>query len=308
MIEPQEIAFPDSNEFLLPQRAYLLGYSLQGAYARQQAIDDSRRHFDATDDADDVHQAQLALLGLAGDAMQAIEDVGNLAAALMEGLEGLPSYVKATVYRSTHVNNFFARLHKQEAGYFMALCGFEMEGLTMFDFFEFRPLLTDRERLAFKRAEEATAKLVGEHLIRLGADWERWRRVFHAYKHGALVANPEEVQIVDEDECPVPGMVIWPRKRREIEVGPHLKGPLSPVADQLQAEGELAVEMLEYLVELRLRSFDLIAFDELGNPSPSPQHPKVSPWRFWMRTVDIGEEDVELLRARGVDLDTVQIS
>lgn len=308
MPRPPRVPLPDAREFLLPQRAYLLAYESQVTYARRQAIADSRRHLDGIDPADAPHEAQLALLGLAGDAMQAIEDLGNFAAASMEGLDGLASYVKATVYRSSHVNDFYAGLHKRDAGYFMALCGFEMAGHTMFDFFELVPPLSPRERQAFEAAERATAKLVGEHLVRLGKAWERWRRVFHAYKHGSLVANPTEVQIVDESEEAISGMVIWPRKRKEIEVGPHLTGPLAPVADQFQTEGELAIEMLEYLVELRLRSFELITFDERGNPSPGPLPLKESPWRLWMRTRDIDEEDISLLRARGINLEATHIS
>jgi hypothetical protein len=298
---------PDGREFLLPQRAYLLSYRTQGAYARRQAIADSRRHFDTVDSPDPTYEAQLALLGLAGDAMQAIEDLGNVAAASMEGLEGLASYVKATAYHPSHVNNFYAGLHKRDLGYFLELCGFKLAGHTMFDFFEFRPALTAQERAAFEAAERATAKLVGEHLARLAGGWDRWRRVFHSYKHAALVANPDEVEIVDEEENRTPGMIIWSRRRNGVEIGAHVTGALAPVADQLQVEGELAVEMLEYLVELRLQSFELIEFDEDGNPSPNPKQLTDSPWRFWMRSGDIDEQDVPLLRARGIILDSVQV-
>ncbi|MBS1675804.1 MAG: hypothetical protein JST08_00315 [Actinobacteria bacterium] len=299
---------PDARESLLPQRAYLLAYASQVTYARRQAIADSRRQLDEVESAGGRHEGQLALLGLAGDAMQAIEDLGNFAAASMEGLAGLASYVKATIYRPAHVNDFYARLHKRDPAYFMALCGFEMAGHTMFDFYEFVPPLSARERTAIEAAERATAKLVGQHLVRLGGAWQHWRRVFHAYKHGALVANPAEVEIVDDDEVPIAGMVIWPRKRKEVEIGPHLTGPLSPVADQFQNEGELAIEVLEYLVELRLRSFDLITFDEQGNASPGPLELTESPWRFWMRTRDIDDEDVALLKARSINLEAVEVA
>lgn len=307
MTEIPEWPMPDGREFLLPQRAYLLSYRTQGAYARREAIVDSRRHFDAVESPDPNYETQLALLGLAGDAMQAIEDLGNLAAASMEGLEGLASYVKATAYHPSHVNNFYARLHKRDLDYFLELCGFKLAGHTMFDFFEFRPPMSAQERTAFEAAERATAKLIREHLTRLAHDWNHWRRVFHGYKHGALVANPDEVAIVDDTETRIPGMVIWARRRNGVEIGPGVTGTLAPVADQLQTEGELAVEVLEYLVDLRLRSFELIKFNQEGEAFPDPEKLIDSPWRFWMRSADIDDKYVTLLRGRGIELDSVQV-
>jgi hypothetical protein len=294
---------PSGEDFLLPQRAYLLAYKHQALHARRVAMADSRTQFDALAASGGL-EAQLALLGLIGDSMQAVEDLGNLATATMEGFTGHASYVKATIYRSSHVNNFYAQAHKRDLNYFLGLCGFPTEPYTMFDFFEFVPAPSQREREAFEAAEQATAKLIGEHLIGLAATWERYRRFFHAYKHAALVANPDEVEMVDENESAIDGVVIWARKQQETKIGSHATGSLMEVADDIQAEGELAVEVTEFLLDSRLQSLELISFDDQGEPKTNPIDFRGSPWRFWMRSEEIGDEDIALLKARGINLDS----
>src|SRR6476646_9924029 len=163
MPKPPEVAMPSTEEFLLPQRAYLLAYKTQAVSARRAALKDSYTHFKDVAASDSRHEAQLGLLGLIGDAMQAVEDVGNHGSSMMEGLEGLASYVKATVYDPSHVNNFFAQMHKRDLSYFLRLCAFRFGEYTMFDFFGMEPPLSDTEKTAFAAAEEATASLVGEH-------------------------------------------------------------------------------------------------------------------------------------------------
>jgi len=295
---------PSAEEFLLPQRAYLLSFKDQAAFARRRALADSRASFDSSNSAGPGHQTQLELLGLLGDAMQAVEDIGNLAASIMSGLVGLASYVKATVYRPSHVNNFFAQIHKQEPDYFLRLCGFRFEGYDMFDFFELRPPPTPREREAFARAEEATAELIRGHFVHLARQWERYRRFFHAYKHAMLVANPEEIEIVDAEETVLPGLVIWARNRREAAIGGQTTEPLEGIADDMEKTGILAIEMTEYLVKSRLATFDLISFQEGGTVSPRTSVSRTHPWNFWMRGGDVSHQDIALLEKRGMRFQT----
>jgi len=291
---------PDAETYLLPQRAYLLSYRDQALPVRRVALRDSRDHFDAVIDSVSRHEAQLGLLGLIGDAMQTLEDVGTMASAMMVGLAGLPFYVRATAYDPSDVNNFFAQIHKRDPDYFLRLCGFWFEGLSMHDFFELRPPLSVAERAAFDAAEEATAKLVAEHLGNLAREWERYRRFFHAYKHASLVANPDDVEILDEDGEPVEGIVIWARRRDEAAVGNHATMPLPDIAEHIESVGKLAIDMASHLVETRLGIFDIIDFKPDGAVETKPL--RGTPWEFWMRREDVGSKNLELLAGRGVVL------
>lgn len=302
---------PDAKEFLLPQLAYLHAYNTQTVSARRAALADSREHFEAVSGSGSTHEAQLGLLGLIGDAMQAVEDVGNLGSAVMEGLDGLASYVKATIYHPSHVNNFYAQMHKRSSDYFMRLCAFRFGEYSMPDFFEFDPPLTEEERAAFEKAEEATASLVAQHLVELAQAWDRYRRFFHAYKHAALVANPADVAIIGEDEKVIPGIAVWARKRDEAEIGNHATLELTEIATHVGGIGELAIEMIGYLVDTRFKVFDLIEFSE-GGELVTGEDGKVlskplrrSPWSFWLRSNDLSEEDLELLAGRGVRMDNL---
>jgi hypothetical protein len=291
---------PSAEEFLLPQRAYLLSFKSQAATARRHALDDSRAAFDQANSHGHRHQAQLGLLGLIGDSMQTVEDIGNLASSIMSGLQGLASYVKATIYRPSHVNNFFAQIHKRPPAYFLQLCGFRFDEYDMFDFFELRPPPSEAERRAFANAEEATADLVRDHFLHLAGQWERYRRFFHAYKHGMLVANPEEVEIVDEEENSLGGLIVWARNRPDASIGAQTTEPLEKIADDVEETGRLAIGMTEFLVEHRLAVFELISFHEDGTVSPKAGLLKGHPWRFWMRSGDIERNDIALLEQRGI--------
>jgi len=303
---PPEIPMPDAREFLLPQLAYLRAYSTQTMSARRAALEDSQAHFEAISDSRSIHDAHLGLLGLIGDAMQAVEDVGNLGSAVMEGLEGLASYVKATIYHPSYVNNFYAQMHKRDTEYLMRLCAFRFGDFEVADFFEFDPPLTDKERAAFAAAEKATVSLVREHLVELARSWDRYRRFFHAYKHAALVANPEDIAILSDNGSEVPGVVIWARKREEAEIGNHATAGLAEIAEHVARIGDLAIEMIGFLVDTRLKVFDSIEFDGAGEvvtvdgASVKSRPLDRSPWTLWIRAGDLSDDELSVLSQRGV--------
>jgi hypothetical protein len=297
---------PNAKEFLLPQLAYLRAYKTQTVSARRAALADSRAHFEAMSDSGSTHDAHLGLLGLIGDAMQAVEDVGNLGSAVMEGLEGLASYVKATIYHPSYVNNFYAQMHKRDDEYLMRLCAFRFGAFGVADFFDFDPPLTDEERAAFATAEKATASLVSEHLVELARSWDRYRRFFHAYKHAALVANPEDVTILADDGKEVPGVVVWARKREEAEIGNHATARPAEIAEHVAGIGDLAIEMIGFLVDTRLKVFDAIEFDGAGEvatadgASVKSRPLRRSPWTLWIRAGNLSDDELALLSRRGV--------
>jgi hypothetical protein len=295
-----ETQMPDLRTFILPQRAFLHSYRDQALPARRAALRSSRERFHAVAEPDTGHEAQLALLGLAGDAMQPIEDVGTMAGAIMDGFQGLPFYVRATTYEARQVNNFFAQLHKRAPDYFLRLCAFRLGDVSLHQLFGFEPPLTDEELSAFDNAERATAALLAEHLERMAEAWERYRRIFHAYKHASLVANPDDVDLLDEHGDVIEGLSVWARSKSDSTIGGHAAAPFASVAQDLSEMGELAIDAVAYLIDTRLSSFDFI--DISADGSVRPKGAKGVPWEFWMRESDMSAHDLDLLARLGVVL------
>jgi hypothetical protein len=300
---PPETEMPSVEEFLLPQRAYLLSYRDQALPARRVALDDARARFDETGLDEARHTRQLQLLGVIGEALQVVEDVGTIGSAMMVGLPGLPFYVSATVYRSADVNNFFSGIHKRDSAYFLRLCGYRFEGFEMAEFFAFEPAFSEAEIGAFAAAEEASGKLVAEHLVTLAREWEHYRRFFHAYKHGALLANPDDMQLVEEDEAETElgGLIAWRRRAPAADIGSHSLTPLGQIADHAESVGRLALDMVKFIIDTRLGIFEGVEFTDDGSVSPRPMN--ASPWQFWMRRSDVSQQTIRLLAARGVVID-----
>lgn len=291
---------PDLGTFILPQRAFLHSYRDQALPTRRAALRSSREHFHAVAGSDTAHETQLALLGLAGDALQPIEDVGTMASAIMDGFQGLPFYVRATAYEAKQVNNFFAQLHKRAPDYFLRLCAFRLGPILLHQLFRFEPPLTAEELAAFDHAERATGALLAEHLKRMANAWERYRRIFHAYKHAALVANPDDVELIDEHEDVVKGLSVWARGKSDSRIAGHATAPFARVAQDLSDIGELAIDAVAYLIDTRLSSFDFV--DISGDGSVKPKGTSGVPWEFWMRRSDMSAHDLDLLARRGVVL------
>ena len=295
-----EMPVPDLRTFILPQRAFLHSYRDQALPARRVALRSSNERFQAVAGSTSGHEAQLALLGLVGDAMQPIEDVGTMASAIMSGFQGLPFYVRATTYEAKQVNNFFAQLHKRAPEYFLRLCAFRLGDVSLHQLFRFEPPLTDGELSAFDNAERATAALLAEHLERMAKAWERYRRIFHAYKHASLVANPDDVALLDQRGDVVAGLSVWARGKPESAIGGHVEAPFASIAQDLSDTGELAIDAVSYLIDTRLSSFDFVDIGADG--SVRPKGAKGVPWEFWMRKSDMAARDLDLLAGRRIVL------
>jgi hypothetical protein len=287
--------FPDMQTFVLPSRAYLKSFEEQTVPARRAALEDSRAHFDAA--AGEGHDAQLALLGVIGDALQVVEDVGVMANALTTGYEGLSFYVMATVYESSHVNNFYSQIHRRDHDYFLQLAALRLGGRSIHEGLEFDPPLDADDEAAVEAAEHATARLLAHNLGHLAKAWETYRQFFHAYKHGALIANPEDVQLMRDRTDVVARTAVWRRRRDQPEVGANFSLPLTELAAHATDVGELALDVANYIADTRNVIFAWMRFTEDGRIE-NPGRIHTVPWNFWLRRGDIHEDALAHLEGR----------
>lgn len=295
--------YPDLEKFMLPSRAYLLSFRDQTLPARRAAIADARSYFDSFD-GDEGHGAQLALLGLIGEALQVVEDVGVLANSLMEGIPGLSFYVKATAYDPKNVNNFYAQAHKRDDDYYLALAALKFAGVSVTEQFRFEPPLEASDHKAVAAAEHATAQLLRDYTVWLAKAWGDHRQFFHAYKHGALIANPEDVRLMKDRKDVVARMAVWRRRRQQPELGSHVSAPLAQLAAHAAQVGEIALDVVEYIVETRLSVFEWLRFTEDGWIEQVPAANRV-PWHFWFRGRDMDEAHMRHLEERfGIRFET----
>jgi len=272
----------------------MLGFRDQTLPARRCALADSGEAF-ATIDGEG-HDAQLAVLEVIGDSLQIVEDVGVMADAFLHGYGTLAFYVRATVYDPAHVNNFFSAIHKRDAEYILRLAALHMNGEPVHRHFEFKPPLDSEDELAIASAEAATAKLLQDHLCALARAWETYRRFFHAYKHGGLLANPETAQLVEDRMRVVARMAVWRRQCSDPQIGGYFSRPLAEIVEHVIDIGELALDVGRYLSDTRFRVLDLIRANDAGAVEIAPMTDV--PWEFWMRRSDVGETQLERLSAR----------
>jgi hypothetical protein len=285
---------PDPETWLLPSRAYLLSMREQALPARRAAIEDSVASFGAG--ADEELTIQVRLLQLLGDAVQPVEDVAVLADAIMDPLEGLPFYVSATIFDPSATTEFFEQVPTRDDDYFLRLAGLRFAGMDIYRLFEFQPPLEPEDHAAIAAAYAATAKLLREHLSRLARAWMDWQTYFLAFKHGALVANPNYVALTEDRSDVEAQMVVWKQRSDDVDVGAAYDFAHEQMASNVVAVGNLALDAMDYIVATRLALFDHVRFEDDGSVTPLPM--RSIPWQFWMRTDDVGEENLARLRDR----------
>jgi hypothetical protein len=299
---PLPEGYPDLHTFLLPTRAYLLSFRDQTLPTRRAAIADASSYFDDFD-GDEGHRAQLALLGLMGEALQVVEDMGVLGHAFMSGIPGLSFYVTATAYEAANVNNFFAQAHKRDDDYYLRLAALKLGVVSATERFTFSPPLDDAAHAAVAAAEHATARLLRDHVVWLAQAWRKHRQFFHAFKHGALIANPDDVHLMKDRQEVIARMAVWRRRRKQAELGTHASPPLTDLAAYAQQVGDVAIDTAQYVAHTRLRVFDWVRFVEDG--SIEELGVSALPWHFWFRGRDIDDAHIRQLEDRlGMRFDT----
>jgi hypothetical protein len=288
------VPVPDGHSVLLPARAFLLSLREQSLELRRTALQDAETHF-ASVASGHQHEVQLAVVSVIGEALQIVEDVAALGSALIESPTGFAFFVSATRYSAQSVNNFYSSFKNRPDSDLLKLLAVRVEDVGLEDASVFVPPLSDEERAAVAAADSATAKLVREHLVRLANDWETYRRFFHAFKHGLLVINPEHGFFIDDRETPVNGIVVWHRGKNGHGYG-HIRAPYANIVAYLGDLGRLAIDLLDHLIDSRLRFFELLDLQPDGSITPLRLAPP--PWRWWFHDADLDRRSRTLLTAR----------
>jgi hypothetical protein len=231
---------PDAQTFLLPSRAYLLSLRDQNLPLRRAALEDAESYFREVEGRD-KHETQLAVVAVIGEALQILEDVAALANSFWASPEGTAFFATAASYSLRAVNNLYSGLKNRPLEDILHLLGMRYAGIPIEDGFIIAPPYSEEERTAIEEAHKATATLVRDHLLRLASDWERYRRFFHAYKHGLLVINPNDGGLIDDRATPVEGIVVWRRRRAGAEGAGTIEPPYEETVRYVGDVGRLAL-------------------------------------------------------------------
>jgi hypothetical protein len=292
---------PDMQMYVLPGRAFLLSVQEQNLAMRRAALADARAQFDVTEG--EGFKKRLALVGLIGDALQLVEDVAALSNSFFNSPQGIGFYATAASYEPNAINRFYDGLHKRPLEDFLRLAGLRVEDVWIHDALVLQTPLTDEERHATERAHVATAKLLEGHLMHLRAQWWQFRRYFHAFKHGMLVADPRDVEVTDDRTEAVDQLVVWMR-RTSVPIGfGSIDPPFEGVGRWVEQVGNLAADVTEHLVRTRLRMFDFVRVQRGGTWNAQPA--TAPPWVWWFHERDLVESDQQLLTSRyGITFET----
>jgi hypothetical protein len=298
MSELPSIPMPDAQMFLLPARAYLLSMRDQNLPLRRMALADAlgAYHDSPQTTAHERQIARIALVGLVGETLQILEDLAAYADSFYTAPEGTAFFAALTNYNVFRANNFYAQMKKRPPDYFLDLLGLRRGALRLEQAFVVEPPFTDEELAAIDEVHRATAKLVAKHLTNLAEEWTKYRPFSNAYKHGLLVANPEDVTLLDDAGAEVDGIIVWQRRRPGAEGYGHISPPFDKLADYLAAAGNVALDVLEHLIDSRLRMFALIDLRADGSWTLKPL--TKTPWLWWFDKNDVSESSRALLSAR----------
>jgi hypothetical protein len=308
--------FPDAQTVMLPSRAYLLSFRDQTLPARRVALEDASEHFEEARANEDSGWIDMALLGLMSEAVQVLEDVANIGTAYESPIAGLPHYVTATTYSPTRATRFYGGLKNWPQDRFKVLAGLwvrDPETQREFPLAEtpgWGEQLDEVDIAAITEAEDATVKLLRPHMLALARAWRDYGSYFHAFKHGGLAINREDFRLVGDDEQEIernPSIQIWMRKKGDGGAYGDTNLTAEKVAVQAKAEGVLALDVAEHLLDARLCSLEAVTFDDAGNIVGVED--RFSPWQFWLHGPDLSQGTRDRLRDRfGIEFEPVEQS
>jgi hypothetical protein len=295
--------FPDPWQILLPSRAYLLSVHEQTLPARRLAFDDAVAHFMKAADGPDPGVRDMALLGLIGDALQIVEDIGYFATAYSKPIPGIAHYVSATIFNDRTPNNFYSSLKNRTTEELKVIAGLWLQDassgvmLPIHDALQLGDQLDGEDRAALLEAEDATVTLLRPFLLQLAYAWQQYRRYFHAFKHGGLIISRDDFQLIDDTGADEEtSLQIWLTRGGEGSAWGDTELTPTEVADQVRRTGVLALDIYEYLLDVRLGSVELVEFGDDGSVQALRQ-PR-SFWTFWFHEAQVSERTRDRLRER----------
>jgi hypothetical protein len=190
--------------------------------------------------------------------MQALEDLSYFGRAFENPLPNIPYYVTATVYSGRTPTNFFGSLTKWPDERFLVLAGLWVKdptgqtALRTLEALKVENQFSAESLSAIAEAERATVTFLREALSRLARTWVQFGSYFHAYKHGALLINRDDLALTEDDGTEKdPAIAVWLRKKGVPD--PHADATLTPdeVAAEIAWAGRLALDMTRFLVDAR---------------------------------------------------------
>ena len=186
-------------------------------------------------------------------------------------LRGVANYVTATVYTDRTPNNFYGSLKNWDETRLKVLLGLygyhpkTHDPVPLYSAPGLQERLEPGDVEAIQEAERATVAHFRPILLQLAREWEQHRRYYHAFKHGGLVINRDDVELVDESDVTcIASIGVW---RRKDEGTGHGDTSLSAeeVVNQVTRSGRWALRVARYLIDARARSFDAIEFADDGS-------------------------------------------
>ena len=294
--------FPDPRTVLLPSRAFLRSFAAQNLPAREAALDDAVAHFEEAAAREDLGWRDMALLGVIGEAMQLLEDLAYIGTAYEKPLRGIANYVTATVYTDRTPNNFYSSLKKWDDTRLKVLLGLygyhpeTHEPVPLYSAPGLHERLEPEDIEAIQEAERATVAHLRPILLHLAHEWEQYRRYYHAFKHGGLIINRNDVELVDKcDVARIASISVWLRKEEGTGHGDTTLRA-EEVVDQVTRSARWALRVARYLVDARLRSFESIEFAKDG--SIASVDTRALPFMFRFPPEQVSEATRERLRER----------
>ena len=303
--------WPDRYQNTLPTRAYLSSVLSQTVPARRAALADSVRHFHDALASGDRGWADMALLGAIADSLQLLEDLAYVGEAFTAvRFPGLPFYVAAITYGGNVPTTFYTRKRTNED--LRVLAGFavrEPDGTThgVLEMFH-ATNLSESTKVAWAEAEETTVTVVRATIDGLADTWKRFGKYAHGFKHGGLVPNRDDFQLVDDNGKVLdPVIAVWMRKKSDPHAHGHTKGDID-VADivrELEISAAMAIDVLDVIVSIRLGLADYAASHEPGSPDELMR--MSVPVRFKLGQLGLSDEATRELEAIGLTFSDVQV-
>jgi hypothetical protein len=225
----------------------------------------------------------MALLGVIGDAMQALEDLAFLATAWDSPLTGIAHYVRATTYTPQTAQTFWQEVkverHWDDARIevFAGLSMHDPDTSQVQRSTEIPGSETSwsaEDRALFDEIAAITVAKLRRLLSGLSDDWMQFLPYFQSFKHGGLAVSRQDTFFVDDgiadedvDESTPrhhPSICVWTRGGRKQELAGDFAATAEQVSRTAASAGQLALNMIEVFVEMRLWVFDAVELTEDG--------------------------------------------